>query len=82
MPNLSIVGGTEHGPQYWLSPVPEGCQLCSRPFLGIMYDARIRTGQWANMCSSCHRSYGVGLGLGRGQRYMLQKNGKWLKVGG
>jgi len=34
-------------------------------------DARMRTGQWANMCQSCFDYYGVGLGTGKGQRYVL-----------
>ena len=35
------------------------------------YDGRTTLGPWAYMCQSCFRIYGVGLGLGKGQRLVL-----------
>lgn len=32
------------------------------------YDGKTILGPWANMCEEHFKSYGVGLGLGRGQR--------------
>ena len=37
------------------------------------YDARTKVGAWANMCQTCFTSFGVGLGLGLGQRLVLNK---------
>ena len=34
-------------------------------------DGKTKAGPWANMCSSCHLTHGVGLGLGKGQRLIL-----------
>ena len=31
-------------------------------------DGATTLGPWANMCEACYAIYGVGLGLGRGQR--------------
>jgi len=81
-PNLAVIAGTDFHPTYWLSPVPPSCQLCHRDFNGQMFDARVRTGGWANTCADCHRRYCNGLGEGRGQRYTLVAGGRWLKTGG
>jgi hypothetical protein len=49
---------------------PNRCDLCQAPLqLTYVDGATRRTGQWANMDPLCHRLYGVGLGIGRGQRY-------------
>jgi hypothetical protein len=34
------------------------------------------------MDPTCHRLHGVGLGVGMGQRYVRQADGRWLKTGG
>ena len=39
------------------------------------YDGRTRMGPWANMCEECFEEYGVGLGLGRGQRLVRSRDG-------
>ena len=38
------------------------------------YDGRTTLGPWAYMCEAAFREYGVGLGLGKGQR-LVTKNG-------
>jgi hypothetical protein len=44
---------------------------------------RLGHGPWAIMVPQSWRAYGVGtLGLGWGQRYKKQKDGRWLKVEG
>lgn len=35
------------------------------------YDAKSVMGPWAYMCKECFAVYGVGLGMGRGQRLVL-----------
>ncbi len=37
------------------------------------YDGRTFFGPWASMCEKCFRFSGIGLGLGRGQRLILDK---------
>lgn len=38
------------------------------------FDGRTITGAWANMCPKHFREYGVGLGLGKGQKLIVKKN--------
>ena len=67
----------------WLSPLDDGCQLCGKPWRGVMYDASTSLG-WANICSSCFED-GKGPSHRRGQRYELQPHGEakaWVKVAG
>lgn len=49
------------------------CQLCKGDYYGgIMYDARIPGGGWANMCFDCFRECGCKLGTGYGQKYQAK----------
>lgn len=53
------------------------CDFCKA--IGIDKDAHF-DGQtvydcWANMCDDCFANVGVGLGLGKGQRLVLQVKG-------
>jgi hypothetical protein len=70
-------------PVYWLGSL-DRCQTCRQDFNGVMYDAAIARfgGQWANICQECFDAHVCRLGLGRGQKYEQQDDGKWLKVGG
>jgi hypothetical protein len=36
------------------------------------YDGKTKRGPWASMCESCMITHGVGLGTGKGQRYMIR----------
>lgn len=70
-------------PVYWLSPVT-GCDVCGTAFDKVFYDAKTSQGPWACMCPTC-QTFGPGLGkvgLGVGQKYELQENGRWLKTEG
>jgi len=40
------------------------CDFCGNT---ARYDGKTHQGPWANMCPTCFKKYGVGLGLGRGQ---------------
>jgi hypothetical protein len=67
--------------QYWLSPVPAGCDVCKGPFNGVMYDAKVG-GPWGNICDPCFKEHKCSLGTGYGQKYEKQDDGKWLKTAG
>ena len=51
------------------------CYFCKQE--GIMskaeYDGKTKLGPWAGMCKRHFKVYGIGLGLGRGQRLMGRK---------
>lgn len=42
--------------------------------LGVLaaYDGKTKDGPWANMCEQCFKTHGIGLGLGKGQRLVLE----------
>lgn len=70
---------------YWLNPPPKSCHTCSKLIRGVFIDGRTKAGPWAFMCEACWRDglgLGGALGLGRGQKYKEQLDGKWLKVEG
>lgn len=68
--------------KYWMGSTPAICDTCDEPIKKEFTDGKTRMGPWANMCPGCSAIYGVGLGLGRGQKYEQQTNGRWLKTGG
>jgi hypothetical protein len=46
------------------------CDLChERP---AAVDGKTKMGPWAYMCVPCFEEYGIGLGLGRGQRLLIE----------
>jgi hypothetical protein len=53
----------------WLGTKYTECELCNRPIGKAFIDGRTFRGPWAIMCEECHEELGVGLGLGRGQKY-------------
>lgn len=69
-------------PVYWVGQPDTKCDTCPRSFTNEFVDGRTIGGSWANMCPSCFPRLGIGLGLGRGQRYRRQPDGRWLKVEG
>lgn len=38
-----------------------------------LYDGKTKRGPWASMCESCFVTHGIGLGTGKGQRYILKE---------
>ncbi len=52
------------------------CSFAHRPGLGTVkavYDGKTFIGSWAYMCEGHFQLYGVGLGLGRGQKLVLKR---------
>ena len=47
------------------------CDICTKK---ACYDAKTIHGAWGYLCEGCFRTYGIGLGLGRGQR-LISKGG-------
>jgi hypothetical protein len=76
--------------KYWQSKPPTCCDLVGHvpgehddiQATGEFVDGKTAMGPWANMCLTCHKRYGVGLGTGLGQKYRRQMDHRWLKVGG
>jgi len=56
----------------WYGVLPKKCDICGKPLRGHFIDGRTKMGSWATMCMSCHNEHGVGLGLGKGQKYSLR----------
>lgn len=68
--------------QRWFGRVPEVCDLNGCEITDIFIDGKVRRA-WANMCPTCHRMFGQGLGTGRGQMYQKEEGGSsWFKVEG
>jgi hypothetical protein len=73
--------------KYWTGDPPARCDLADavigkHDIRDTFIDGKTTNGPWANMCLKCARMYGVGVGMGRGQQYERQHDGRWLKVAG
>jgi len=55
----------------WRGSKPEKCDLCGKPLAQQFVAGKTVRGPWGIMCAVCHFRFGMGLGLGRGQRYDL-----------
>ena len=53
----------------WIGQLPTKCDLCKEPLSDGFYGGKTIFGPWAVMCPLCHRDAGVGIGIGKGQRY-------------
>lgn len=67
--------------KHWLGVTPIVCDFCEEDVKTVFVDGRTNAG-WAHMCLHCHDSRGFGLGVGKGQKYRKQEDGRWLKVEG
>lgn len=50
------------------------CDICSSRPAAI--DGKTVMGPWAYMCVPCFETHGVGLGLGRGQRLLIEETSR------
>lgn len=69
-------------PVYWAGPIPDCCQISGRAFGGVMYDAKIGSSAWACIDQVAFVNLRCNLGVGFGQKYELQTDGKWLQTAG
>lgn len=65
----------------WIGTSPISCDCCSRLIQATFVDGRTKKGPWAIMCLSCHKTHGLGLGTGSGQRY-AKSGASFVKVKG
>jgi len=69
------------GPR-WHGHVPTECQVSKKPITDEFVDGALKIGgHWAIMHPECHAYAGMGIGVGKGQRYSLI-DGEWRKVEG
>jgi hypothetical protein len=70
-------------PVYWVGNVPAKCEICQQPIGLTIVDARTKPqNRWGIIDLKCHRIYGFGVGVGNGQVYRKQEDGRWLKTEG
>lgn len=59
------------------------CDLCQEPCGTEVNDAAVRPyGQWAWCCARCFKLKAYGYGIGRGQQWKRQEDGRWVKTSG
>lgn len=67
--------------KFWMGSVPKLDDF-QKQITDEFVDGKTRQGPWATMSLESFKKYGVGLGLGRGQLYQKQPDGKWKKIEG
>jgi len=71
--------------KFWNGDTPDKCDVCGAKLGTVFVDGKVKFGSWGIMCFTCHRSHGVGLGTGKGQKYKRIVENEitlWEKVGG
>ena len=68
----------------WRVITPRKCEICEGNLKGAFVDGKTKVGFWAIMCLACHKEFGVGLGIGKGQKYELKRmkegEDEWIRV--
>ena len=65
----------------WHGEPPKSCDNCGNKLKGVFIDGRTKVGVWGILCEPCHKDIGVGLGVGKGQKYIMKvMKGEWIKV--
>ena len=67
---------------FWQGSEPTTCDCCNKAIAGSFIDGKTIYGPWAVMDTGCHKKLGMGLGIGKGQQYDRQQDGRWMKVEG
>lgn len=65
-------------PNTWYGEPPDRCQLCDCEIDAVFIDGVVAGAGWAFMCEKCHVKNGIGLGVGRGQKYQFDGT-NWVK---
>lgn len=55
----------------WYGILPKNCDFCKNKLKKVFIDGRTKFEPWAIMCKSCFKINGVGLGIGKGQKYSI-----------
>lgn len=59
------------------------CNICGKILDHWYADAKLRSGQWADLCLSCFESQGIGIGTDTGRLFQVnQTTQKWEKIAG
>lgn len=67
---------------YWTAPLG-GFDDFGKPITNKIIDGKTKSGPWAIMSEESYKEWGgFGFGVGRGQLYELQPDGKWLQTKG
>ena len=48
------------------------CDICGIIKPIVLIDGKTKLGPWGLMCADCHKKEGVGIGTGKGQKYVYQ----------
>ena len=64
----------ETKPRKWFGTWPSHCDICNADLEEQEYfvDGATHFGPWGLLCPKCHDEVGIGLGLGKGQKYDSQ----------
>lgn len=72
--------------RFAFTPTPEKCDDCKRDLSlkegTLMYDAKHPSGPWGCFCAHCFSNNGMSIGIGKGQSYVREADGKfWFRRG-
>jgi hypothetical protein len=59
---------------------PTDCSVCGEPLNGEFVDGVMRHSGWGYLHPECHKTDGIGLGVGRGHFYVKQEDGSYRKA--
>jgi hypothetical protein len=60
----------------------KSCNICNKKHLDEYVNGLTYSGWWADMCIRCYCFRGVGLGTGKGQLYLFDRDGTYKKIQG
>jgi hypothetical protein len=64
----------------WVGSAVNTCDLCGKTLEDAFIDGKMDYGTWAKMCPACHRRWGMGLGDGKGQKYVrISLMNEWMQ---
>jgi len=64
-----------------LSP-PTNCNVCNSPIADKVYDKNLFYYRWTYICPDCFSNTDGKLGVGYGQEYTKQEDGRFMKTEG